>query len=70
MEGAETEAVPIYTIFSNAQLAEMVKRRVQTAADLGRIEGIGKARLEKYGARLLAILSDLAPAKETGETGT
>jgi superfamily II DNA helicase RecQ len=56
---AEAEGVPVYTVFTNAQLAEMVKRRIRSAAELGKIDGVGPARLEKYGARLLAVLSDL-----------
>lgn len=64
---AEAEGVPVYTVFTNAQLAEMVKRRVRSAAELGKIEGIGPARLEKYGALLLVLLAELpaeaAPAK-------
>lgn len=38
-ELAQAEGVPVYTIFTNEQLAEMVRRRAATAADL---EGIGK----------------------------
>jgi hypothetical protein len=42
----------------------MVKRRARTLVDLGRIEGIGKARVEKHGARLISILEELSPAGE------
>lgn len=57
---AEAEGVPVYTIFSNAQLAEMVQSRASTQADLAKIEGVGPARLEKYGDRLLELLQALA----------
>jgi len=53
---AEAEAVPVYTIFSNAQLAAMVQKRVRSTTDLEAIEGIGPARVAKYGERLLAVL--------------
>jgi len=53
---AEREGVPVYTIFTNEQLAEMVRRPIQTLSDLGRITGIGPARLEKHGTRLLELL--------------
>jgi hypothetical protein len=33
-----------------------VNARPQTLAALGRIEGFGKAKLEKYGAEMLAVL--------------
>jgi superfamily II DNA helicase RecQ len=59
---AEAEGVPVYTIFSNAQLAEMVKRSVRTTADLEAIEGVGPARIGKYGERLLALLAELPAA--------
>jgi superfamily II DNA helicase RecQ len=63
---AEAEGVPVYTIFTNAQLAAMVRQRVTTAAALGGIDGIGPARVAKYGDRLLAVLADLsAPAEAT-----
>ena len=40
-------------IFSNEQLAEMVRKKAGTRAALKEIEGVGDARLEKYGAALL-----------------
>jgi superfamily II DNA helicase RecQ len=53
---AEQEGVPAYALFTNEQLAEMVTRRATTLAALGEIEGVGKARLEKYGKLFLAPL--------------
>ena len=50
---AEKEGVPVYVIFSNEQLAEMVRKKAGTRAALKEIEGVGDARLEKYGAALL-----------------
>ena len=58
---AEAEGVPVYAVFTNAQLADMVKQRARTPADLRKIEGLGPARLEKYGPRLLAVLAELPP---------
>jgi superfamily II DNA helicase RecQ len=55
-ELAEKEAVPAYAIFTNEQLAEMVKRKVGSVAKLGEIGGVGAARVEKYGAEFLALL--------------
>lgn len=53
---AEQEGVPAYALFTNEQLAEMVTRRATTLAALGEIEGVGKARLEKYGQLFVALL--------------
>ena len=50
---AEQDGVPVYTIFTNAQLAEMVRKSIASLADLASIEGIGKARVEKYGKQVL-----------------
>lgn len=55
---AERDGVPVYTVFTNAQLAEIVRRGVRTAAEMLAIDGVGEARVERYGARLLALLSD------------
>lgn len=54
---ADQEGVPVYTVFSNAQLAEIVRRAVRTKAELLAIDGIGAARVERYGARILAQLA-------------
>ncbi len=64
---AEEEGVPVYAIFTNAQLAEIVTRRARSDRDMLRIEGIGKAKVEKYAVRLLPLLTDvddLTVAKE------
>lgn len=53
---AQQEAVPIYTVFTNEQLAQMVQGRATSRAELEKIMGVGDARLEKYGARMLETL--------------
>ena len=53
---AEKEGVPVYVVFSNEQLAAMVKQRSATKAALKEIEGVGEARVEKYGAAVLERL--------------
>jgi superfamily II DNA helicase RecQ len=53
---AAREAVQLYTVFMNEQLAEMVEKRVTTKNALLEIEGVGNARLAKYGEEVLAIL--------------
>ena len=56
--------MPAYAVFTNEQLATMVRRRVTTVADLGEIDGVGKSRIQKYAAPFLEILRN-APAPET-----
>jgi len=53
---AEREGVPPYALFTNEQLAEMIRRHVASAADLQRIDGVGPARVEKYGRAFLDVL--------------
>ncbi|MEA2069109.1 MAG: HRDC domain-containing protein [Verrucomicrobiota bacterium] len=61
---SETEGVPVYTIFTNAQLAEIVQKKVGTIAELGKVDGVGKSRIEKYGETLLKICKDFATLKK------
>lgn len=56
-ERCKQEGIPPYVIVTNRQLAEIVKLRPTTLAKLGEVEGVGKAKLERYGKDLVAILS-------------
>jgi superfamily II DNA helicase RecQ len=53
---AQAEGMPVYTIFTNEQLAQMVQTRTTTKAALEKIAGVGDARIEKYGGRVLELL--------------
>ena len=57
---AEKAAVPPYAVFTNEQLAAMVQQRVASAEALEKIEGVGPARVEKFGVAVLAVLSGAA----------
>lgn len=66
---SQEEAVPVYAVFTNEQLAEMARSKASTKGDLERIAGVGDARVEKHGARFLALLETLAETgNETGRT--
>ncbi|MGE3963094.1 MAG: HRDC domain-containing protein [Planctomycetota bacterium] len=56
---AEEEGVPVYAVFSNAQLAEMVRRRARAEDDLMQLAGVGRARVARYGARFAPLLEEL-----------
>lgn len=64
---AEQEGIPAYAVFSNEQLAEMVRQRSTSPEDLARIAGVGKARIDKYGPAFLALLRESAPAGVVGD---
>jgi superfamily II DNA helicase RecQ len=55
---SKEEAVPVYVIFTNEQLAAMVQQGAASKADLGRIDGVGEARIQKYGDRFLACMKE------------
>jgi ATP-dependent DNA helicase RecQ len=66
MARCKRDGLPPYVICTNRQLAAMIAARPQTLAQLGEIEGFGKAKLERYGADILAVLAragDNAPAQ-------
>ena len=65
-ELADGEGVPVYAVLTNEQLAERVQRRVQSAAALREIAGVGEARVEKYGEPFLRLLREAFAA--TGAT--
>ena len=66
-ELAEAEGVPAYALFTNEQLATMVRGKARTAADLAVIEGVGKSRVEKYAAAFLRLLADSPKTAATEE---
>lgn len=57
---AEAEGVPAYAVFTNEQLAEIVRRAPATVADLRSIEGVSDVRIGKYGEAMLQALRDAA----------
>ncbi|QWC56667.1 DNA helicase RecQ [Erythrobacter sp. 3-20A1M] len=57
-ELAEEAQVPPYVIFHDATLREMTERRPGTAAEMGRIAGIGARKLETYGERFLKAIRE------------
>ena len=55
-ETAHANGVPPYVIFHDATIADMVRAKPSTLPALGRISGIGEAKLKKYGTEVLAVL--------------
>ncbi len=60
---SDKEAIPAYSIFTNEQLAAMVTGKVDSLTAMGTVPGVGAARLEKYGAAFLALLTGKEAAK-------
>jgi len=62
---AKKEGYPPYILFTNVQLAEMVKSRPQSLVELMKIDGVGQAKADKYGQEILAITKiDLCPSPD------
>lgn len=64
---AERDGVPPYAVFTNEQLAAIVQGRVDSLTALKKVDGVGDARVEKYGMSVLTLLNGLAgkPRKES-----
>jgi ATP-dependent DNA helicase RecQ len=53
---ADGESVPAYVVFSDATLRQMVSRKPITRTDLLAVTGVGKVKLERYGAPFLQAI--------------
>jgi len=60
---AEEKGIPVYTVFTNEQLASIATKRPESRAALGAISGIGSAKVEKFGT---AILKPFSTDEESG----
>lgn len=54
---AEKAGIPVYTVFTNDQLAAMVKKPPASAKDLLAIAGVGEARVKQYGSPFIAFFT-------------
>ena len=55
-ELAEEHGIKVYTVFTNAQLAEMVSERIDCKAGLESIAGVGEMKLQQFGDAMLEVL--------------
>jgi superfamily II DNA helicase RecQ len=62
---AERDGVPIYALFTNEQLAKMVEQRIHSKQGLLGLEGVGQARVDKYGEVFLSLLNSHTKPNET-----
>jgi ATP-dependent DNA helicase RecQ len=56
---AKEISMPAYVVCHDRTLAEIAKERPRSLSGLGRVKGMGPARVEAYGVRLLAALEEL-----------
>jgi superfamily II DNA helicase RecQ len=57
-ELAEKQGVPVYAVFTNDQLANMIKNKAKTIKELTAVPGIGEARAKQYGETMLKVLAE------------
>ena len=62
---AKEDSIPAYIVFSDATLKAMEKEVPHDMDEFSRLKGVGEAKLEKYGARFLAILKDFDQPRRT-----
>ena len=63
-EISEKAGIPVYAVFTNEQLAAMVKKPPKTAKDLLSISGVGEARVKQYGEAFSALFSNDQQAQD------
>jgi ATP-dependent DNA helicase RecQ len=61
---AQSAGVPPYVVFHDSTLRGIAEARPRTLAQLSQIQGVGAAKLERYGAAMLAAV---AAQEETGD---
>ncbi|WEG73813.1 DNA helicase RecQ [Vagococcus intermedius] len=55
---ADQQKVPAYIVFTDATLREMTTNLPTTASELTKINGVGEAKLAKYGEDFLELITD------------
>lgn len=55
---AESEKVPAYVIFPDATLRMIAEKKPQTKGQLKEIQGMGKRKVNKYGARIIRTVRE------------
>jgi DNA helicase-2/ATP-dependent DNA helicase PcrA len=58
---AKADAVPAYVVFSDATLEAIAAAAPTSLVQLGRLKGIGPAKLERYGGDILAVVAESVP---------
>jgi ATP-dependent DNA helicase RecQ len=70
-ERSAEQRVPPYVIFHDTTLAAIARRRPASADALAKINGVGLAKLERYGADVLRLVRGAGdPSAEQPDTGT
>jgi superfamily II DNA helicase RecQ len=67
---AGQDGVPVYTIFSNEQLAGIAVQRVISKTSLRELEGVGESRVKKYGEAVIQLMCEIKDSEhQSNEAG-
>jgi DNA helicase II / ATP-dependent DNA helicase PcrA len=58
---AREQSVPAYVIFRDATLEVIAERRPASVRELAAVPGVGRTKLDRYGAAVLALCAEEAP---------
>lgn len=64
---AKEHNIPLYSVFTNEQLVEMIHRKTGSLSKLKQIPGVGKSRVDAYGQEFVTFLAQVF--KEEDEAG-
>ena len=67
---SEEAGVPPYVVFTNEQLAEIVRQHISSKSVLSKLKGVGIKRVETYGEPFLNLMKENLPKPESSETDT
>jgi ATP-dependent DNA helicase RecQ len=56
---AKEQGVPPYLIFHDSTLLEILTHRPDSLTEMGKISGVGQAKLTRYGDAFLQVLEDM-----------
>jgi len=55
---ASRDGVQVYTIMTNEQLADLVRKNINTIEGFKEISGVGESRLKKYGMEFIKVVEE------------
>lgn len=64
-EKAKKAGFPAYILFNNIQLAQIAGKKPETLTQLASVEGVGRAKIKKYGEEILKIARTLKEQQKT-----
>ena len=62
LEESRSASVPAYVVFTDATLTALAEVRPSSERELLAVSGVGRSKLEKYGADVLALVAGGPPS--------